>query len=65
MRTAKDKVKLTSTSDGSRSRNLSEGAAPYRSFFDSVLSVVQTDLAGRILDCNPRLAAITSNIGAE
>ena len=58
MRTAKDKVQLTSTSEpGSRSRNLSEGAAPYRSFFDSVLSVVQTDLAGRILDCNPRLAA--------
>ena len=58
MRTAKDKVQLTSTSEpGSRSRNLSEGAAPYRSFFDSALSVVQTDLAGRILDCNPRLAA--------
>ena len=55
---AKDKVQLTSTSEpGSRSRNLSEGAAPYRSFFDSALSVVQTDLAGRILDCNPRLAA--------
>ncbi len=59
MRTAKDKVKLTSASEPvSRSRNLSEGAAPYRSFFDSALSVVQTDLAGRILDCNPRLATM-------
>src|SRR4030095_160237 len=58
MRTAKDKVQLASTSEpGSRSRNLSEGAAPYRSFFDSALSVVQTDLAGRILDCTPRLCA--------
>jgi len=59
MRTAKDKVKLTSASEPvSRSRNLSKGAAPYRSFFDSALSVVQTDLAGRILDCNPRLATM-------
>ncbi len=28
------------------------------SFFDSALSVVQTDLAGRILDCHPRLAGM-------
>ncbi len=58
MRRPKRKLKLTSTSQpASRNRKVNGDAAPYRSLFDSALSVVQTDLAGRILDCNPRLAS--------
>ena len=59
MRRAKHKMKSISglsahSAGGSQFKN----SEPHDSLFDSALSVVQTDLAGRILDCNPRLAGM-------
>src|SRR5689334_10256228 len=59
MRRAKHKTKSSSGfSAHAPGRNRHNNSAPHDSLFDSALSVVQTDLAGRILDCNPRLAVM-------
>jgi diguanylate cyclase (GGDEF)-like protein/PAS domain S-box-containing protein len=59
MRRAKAKMKSTSgLSAHSNGRTQQKNSEPHDSLFDSALSVIQTDLAGRILDCNPRLAGM-------